>query len=130
MWNGRNTMKFYHKGLLWVSISRTQKPISLPFNWRRAVEWLSALQGFDLHDPVFEFLIGDDGFVLDLCFVGIDGIDGVFQDTRYFFVFMNAHPYQGEDPEIGIEEFVVFQLYLVFFPEEGVEPLYEVGEKF
>ena len=88
-----------------------------------------SLQRLYLHDALFELFIGDDGFVLDTGFVGIDRIDGVFEDAGYFFVVVDAHADQGEDAEVGIQEFMVFQLYFILFAEEVIEPLYKIREE-
>ena len=88
------------------------------------------LHRFDLHDPMFELFVGDDGFIFDTGFVGIDRVDGVFEDAGYFFIFVDAHADEGEDAQVGVEEFVVFHPDLVFFAEEIVEALDKVGEEF
>ena len=57
---------------------------------------------------MFEFFVGDDGPVLDLCFIGVDGIGGIFEDAGDLFRLVDAHADEGEDAEVGVEEFVVF----------------------
>jgi hypothetical protein len=57
---------------------------------------------------LFEFFVGDEGFVFDAGLVGIDGIDGIFEDTSYFLIFMDAHADEGEDAKVRIQEFLVF----------------------
>ena len=66
------------------------------------------LSGPDLHDPLFEFVVGDGGFVFDPGFVGVDGVDGIFEDAGDLFMFVDAHADQREDAEVGVEEFVIF----------------------
>ena len=61
-----------------------------------------------LHDTLFELLVGDDGPVLDPGLVGIDGIDGIFKDAGYLFGVVDAHTDERKDPEVCIEEFVIF----------------------
>ena len=79
---------------------------------------------------MFEFVVGDDGFVFDPRFVSIDGIDGVLEDAGDLFVLVDPHADQGENSEIGVEELVVFLLDLIFFAEQIVEALDEVGKEF
>jgi hypothetical protein len=50
---------------------------------------------FDLHDVLFEFFVGDDRAVFDLCFVGVDGVDGVFEDAGDLFGLVDAHADEG-----------------------------------
>jgi hypothetical protein len=47
------------------------------------------LHGEDLHDTLFEFFVGDDGFVFDPCFVGVDGVDGIFEDAGDLLVLVD-----------------------------------------
>lgn len=84
----------------------------------------------DLHDTLFEFFVGDDGFVLDPGFVGVDGVEGIFEDAGDLFVLVDPHADEGENAEVGIEQFVIFQLDLIFIAEHVVEALDEVGEEF
>jgi hypothetical protein len=86
--------------------------------------------GADLHDALFEFFVGDHGFVLDPGLVSIDGVDGIFEDAGDLFVLVDPHADQGEDAEVGVEEFVVLLFDLIFFAEEVVETLDEIGEEF
>ncbi len=37
---------------------------------------------------------------------------------------------EGEDTQIGIQEFLVLELDLIFFGEKIVEPLDKIGEQF
>ena len=60
-----------------------------------------------LHDPLFEFFVGDERPVLDLCFVCIDRVGGVFEDAGDLFRFVDTHADKRKDAEIGIEQFVV-----------------------
>ena len=59
-------------------------------------------EGSYFHDPGLEILVGKKGFVLDPGFVGVDGIDGVFQYFGDLFIVGDADPDEGEDAEIGI----------------------------
>ena len=69
---------------------------------------LRLLKRSDLHDPFFEFVVMDNGFVLDPGLISVDRIHRIFEDLCDFLIVANPHPDQGKDPEIGIEQFVVF----------------------
>jgi hypothetical protein len=71
-------------------------------------EYLIYLCSPDLHDPLFELFVGDDGLVLDPGFVGVDGVDGIFEDAGDFLVLVDSHSDEGEDADVGVEQFVVF----------------------
>ena len=60
------------------------------------------LNCFNLHDPLFELFVGDDGFVFNTGFIGIDRVDGIFENAGYLFVLVDAHADEGEDPQVGI----------------------------
>ena len=79
---------------------------------------------------MFEFFVGDDGFVFDPGLVCIDGVDGILEDAGDLFVFVDAHADEREDAKVGVEEFVVFQLDLIFFGEQVVEALNKIREEF
>jgi hypothetical protein len=66
------------------------------------------LCGTDLHDPLFELFVGDDGFVLDPGFVGVDGVDGIFEDAGDLLVLVDPHSDEGKDADVGVEQFIVF----------------------
>jgi len=51
----------------------------------------------DLHDALFKFVVGDEGFVFDPGLVGVDGIDGIPEDSGDLLVLMDARAGQGED---------------------------------
>jgi hypothetical protein len=82
----------------------------------------------NFHDAGLEFVVGENGPVLDPGLVGIDGVDRIFEDLGDLLVVADAHADEGEDAEIYVEEFIVLETYLVFFFEEGIEPGDEIGE--
>ena len=78
---------------------------------------------------LFEFVVGDDGFVFDPGFVGVDGVNGIVEDAGDLFIFVDTHSDECEDAEVGVEELVVLVLDLIFFAEQVVKAMNEVGEE-
>jgi hypothetical protein len=68
--------------------------------------FFAGLYAFYVHDPGFERVIWYDRSVFDPGLVGVDGIDGIFEDLGDLIVVGDAHADQGEDAEVDIEQFV------------------------
>ena len=66
------------------------------------------LNGIDLHNPFFKIFVGNDGFVFDLAFIRIYGIDRISEYAGNFLGIMNSHPDKRKYPEIGIQQFSFF----------------------
>ena len=69
---------------------------------------IAILHRLYIHNPVFKVFVGHQRFVFNFCFIRIDGVNGVFQNLGDLFIVMNAHSYQGKNPKIGVQQFVVF----------------------
>ena len=65
---------------------------------------LKRLQRPDGHDLFVEFFVGEDGLVAEAGFVGVDGCDGIVEDTGDLFVIVDAHADEGEDSQLGVEQ--------------------------
>ena len=55
---------------------------------------------------MFEFVVCDERLVLDPRFVGVDGVDRVFEDARDLLGVVDAHTDQSKDAQVGVEELV------------------------
>jgi len=89
---------------------------------------ISGLNALNFHDAGLKFVVGVNRPVLDAGLVGVDGVDRIFEDLGDLFVVIDAHADEGKDAKIDVEGFVLFEVDLVFFFEQGVESGYEVGE--
>jgi len=67
------------------------------------------------HNRILKFIIGDKRFGFNTGFVIIDSINGVFQDVGYLFRIANTQPYQGTNPQVGVEQLIGQKLHAVFF---------------
>ena len=68
--------------------------------------FFAGLHAFYVHDPGFELVVGHDRPVFDPGLVGVNGINGIFQDLGDLLVVGDAHADEGEDAEVEIEQFV------------------------
>ena len=79
------------------------------------IDRLLPSDALNLEDAALEFVVRDDGAVLDPGLVGIDRVHGILEDLGDLFVVRDAQADEGEDAEIDIEELIFLELYLVFF---------------
>ena len=98
------------------------------YNIDRFQGGIKLLDTLYFHDAGLKLVVGNDGPVLDPGLIGIDGIDRIFEYLGDLVVVGDAHADQGKDPEVDVEQFVLFQLDLVFGFEEGIEAGDELGE--
>ena len=85
--------------------------------------------GAGLHDGLFEGFGRNDRLFFDPGFIRVNRVDGIFQDGRDLVVIGDSHPHQGEYPQVRVQQLVFFEPDLVLLSEQGVEVLYEIGEK-
>ena len=70
-----------------------------------------------------------DGTFLDMCSVVVDGVDTVMQELRYFAAVGDAQSDKGEDADRGGELFLLGLFYALFWAQQGIEGIEEMGEE-
>ncbi len=87
------------------------------------------MKGLNAHDLGLKFVVGHDGLVLNPGFVRVNGFDRIIEDLGNLFGLFDAHPHEGKNAQVGIEQFIFLQPDLTILAQQGIDKRHKIGKQ-